>query len=50
MSQMGWEKGKGLGANEQGDQDPIKVRMNIESRGTHHWSIFLLDGMYLAAI
>ena len=33
MSQMGWEKGKGLGLNEQGSKDPVKVRQNMESRG-----------------
>jgi len=33
MSKMGWEKGKGLGANNQGQAEPIKVKMNIENRG-----------------
>ncbi|KAF6024406.1 PINX1 [Bugula neritina] len=33
LTQMGWEKGKGLGLNEQGEKDPIKVHMNRESRG-----------------
>lgn len=33
MKEMGWEKGKGLGATGQGEKDPIHVKMNIESRG-----------------
>ncbi|XP_067936183.1 PIN2/TERF1-interacting telomerase inhibitor 1-like isoform X1 [Watersipora subatra] len=33
MKEMGWEKGRGLGLNEQGDKNPIKVKANRESRG-----------------
>lgn len=33
LSRMGWEKGRGLGLNEQGNVDFIKVKQNRESRG-----------------
>ena len=38
MNQMGWEKGKGLGSNLQGEKDPIKVKTNIESRGEEYYN------------
>ena len=33
MERMGWEKGKGLGANEDGDTEHITVRMKNDTTG-----------------
>ena len=30
---MGWKPGSGLGAEEQGIADPIKLKVNSDSRG-----------------
>ena len=33
MEKMGWSAGKGLGANEHGSVDPIKVSLKSDNRG-----------------
>ena len=33
MEKMGWEKGRGLGVNQQGETDIIKVRHKDDSKG-----------------
>ena len=43
MEKMGWSKGKGLGANEDGMTDHIKASYKSDSRGTDIWSIFFFD-------
>lgn len=43
LARMGWSEGKGLGAQEDGTTDYVKVQKRLDNRGL---SIFLDDNLY----
>jgi Pin2-interacting protein X1 len=41
LERMGWSEGKGLGANEQGTTEFIRVKKRNDNRGTAPTDIFI---------